>query len=97
MTKPKKSKSLCCGCTDNFYNGNNQYGIEQCAHYKGSKVVKCVIACCSEAPPFSLTGYCLSCYRKSGYAYLKNFDKITRGQHKGKYCYAGDKEFWEYK
>lgn len=97
MTNKVKSKQLCSGCEDNFYNGNNQYGIKECSHYESAEIVPCVIATTSEPPPFSLTGECLNCYRKSGYAYIKNFDKISRGKYKGMYCYGGDKDFWESK
>lgn len=38
--KPLKDKSLCSGCRENFYNGNNPYGIKECWSFKKSKVVK---------------------------------------------------------
>ena len=93
----KKSPDMCFGCDDNFYNGNNDLGVKNCWGYKSAKVVKCVIASNSTCPPFSLTQRCLSCYKKRGYIYLKNFDKIRRGQYKGMFCYAGDRSFWECK
>lgn len=40
MVKVKKSKELCSGCRENFYNGNNQYGIKECWYYKSAEVVK---------------------------------------------------------
>lgn len=96
MKKHTKSKQLCSGCTDNFYNGNNPYGIKECSHYKNSKVVKKVIAKLDEPPPFFRSDYCLDCYRQKGYVFLTNFDTITKGKYKGKYCYAGDRYRWEY-
>lgn len=36
----KKSKSLCSGCRDNFYNGNNELGVSECWSYKNARVVK---------------------------------------------------------
>ncbi len=39
MTKAEKLK-LCCGCDQNFYNGNNGMGIEVCWSLKRAKVVK---------------------------------------------------------
>lgn len=96
-TYHKKSPDMCSGCEDNFYNGRNPYGVEKCWHYKTAKVVKCVVASNSTPPPFSLTQHCLDCYRQKGYAYIKNFDKITRGQYKGMYCYKGGAGFWNYK
>jgi len=35
--KPAKSKALCSGCTDDFYNGQ---GAAECWLYKDAKVVK---------------------------------------------------------
>ena len=35
----KKSKSLCVGCRDNFYNNNNPLGAKECWGYKSAKVV----------------------------------------------------------
>ena len=35
--KPKKEK--CLGCHDDFYNGNNPYGIKECWHFKDARVV----------------------------------------------------------
>jgi hypothetical protein len=34
-----KSKSLCVGCRDNFYNGGNPLGVKECWSYKSAKVV----------------------------------------------------------
>jgi hypothetical protein len=32
-------KSLCVGCRDNYYNGNNERGIAECWHRKTAKEV----------------------------------------------------------
>ena len=34
--KPKKS--MCSGCRNNFYNGNNEYGVQECWSFKHAKV-----------------------------------------------------------
>ena len=39
LTKMVKSKKYCLGCSDNFYNGNNPYGIKKCWHFETAKVV----------------------------------------------------------
>jgi len=41
MAKLSNYKKLkyCIGCKDNFYNGNNQYGIKECWLLKNAKVV----------------------------------------------------------
>jgi hypothetical protein len=40
IEKPKKSKKLCAGCTENFYNGNNSYGVKECWNFKSARVIK---------------------------------------------------------
>lgn|ERR1700688_4661790 len=37
--KLKPSKSQCVGCFDNFYNGNNPYGVAECWGFKTARVV----------------------------------------------------------
>ena len=32
-------RELCGGCSENFYNGNNQFGIKECWNLKGARVV----------------------------------------------------------
>ena len=39
LTKQEK-KNHCSGCVDNFYNGNNQYGVKECWSLKSAKLVK---------------------------------------------------------
>lgn len=40
MSKPAKSKGLCVGCRENFYNGYNDIGTKECWNYKSARVVK---------------------------------------------------------
>jgi len=58
--KPKKSKDLCIGCHDNFYN-NERNG---CWSYKNAKVVLTSYPySLNQRPPFILQ-YKLSCFRR---------------------------------
>lgn len=34
-----KSKQLCVGCKDDFYNGKNPWGVKECWSYRSAKVV----------------------------------------------------------
>jgi hypothetical protein len=36
----KKSKALCVGCRDDFYNGQNPMGVKECWGYATAKVVQ---------------------------------------------------------
>jgi len=36
----KKSKGMCVGCRQDFYNGKNDLGIAECWRYKDAHVVK---------------------------------------------------------
>lgn len=33
------TKQDCIGCTENFYNGNNPYGVKECWLFKDAKVI----------------------------------------------------------
>lgn len=47
-----KTKSMCSGCRDNFYNGGNPYGVAECWSYKDAQVVKRVMIHRDQAPPY---------------------------------------------
>jgi hypothetical protein len=36
----EKSKAMCEGCRDDYYNGKNERGIKECWMYAGAKVVR---------------------------------------------------------
>lgn len=60
---------LCDGCSEDFYNGKNPYGIEECWNLKTAKVVQKRFVPLDAAPPWG--GYpvrwTLSCHRRTGY------------------------------
>lgn len=74
MTKREKYESLnrkramCGGCTENFYNGNNPHGIQECWNLKSAKIVMKKIVHLSQVPPWKQAPVkTLSCHRKEGY------------------------------
>lgn len=65
----KKTKKLCSGCKDNFYNGNNPLGVEECWSFENAQVVKKKFVPMSQRPPWNMPAVTtLSCHRKTGYA-----------------------------
>jgi len=48
----KKNKTHCKGCHDNFYNGNNPLGIEECWQYEDAEFVKRIPIGMNEPPPY---------------------------------------------
>ncbi len=67
----KKGKSMCAGCWNNFYNGNNPYGISECWNLKRAEVVKRKKIPISLPPPYDHIKPCkvLSCYGEKGYVF----------------------------
>lgn len=64
----KKDKSMCSGCVDNFYNGNNPYDIAECWSFKSAEVCKKKFVPLDMRPPWKMKSQqTLSCYRKKGY------------------------------
>lgn len=71
MNKPKPAKciGLCSGCRDNFYNGNNPYGVKQCWRYPSAKVAKRMLIPIQMRPPYTFPPkWVLSCYKPNGYS-----------------------------
>jgi len=67
----KIKKSYCSGCKDNFYNGHNPYGIEECWALKDAEIVKKKFVPLDQRPPWRMPAETtLSCYRKNGYVAL---------------------------
>lgn len=36
---PRKTKEMCRGCRDDFYNGTNGLGVKECWCFKGAEVI----------------------------------------------------------
>jgi len=54
MSKPTKSKRMCAGCRDNFYNGNNPMGVNECWAFSDAKVMKRLAIGKWQSPPYTL-------------------------------------------
>ncbi len=64
----KKNKSMCSGCVDNFYNGNNPYGVDECWSYAKAEVCKKKFVPLDQCPPWKMPAVTtLSCYKRKGY------------------------------
>ena len=72
-----KSKELCRGCRDDYYNHQSKGG---CWSYDQAKIVTLVRVGIWEEPPYSpaRAEKYLNCYRPDGYAMLKLSDPRVR-------------------
>ena len=43
----------CSGCRDNFYNGNNEYGVKECWNLKNAKLVMRKQIHINQVPPWN--------------------------------------------
>jgi len=67
-----KSKSLCFGCRDDYYNQNREGG---CWAFKGAKVVKRQRVGTWQPPPYPWNPETrLACYNPDGYSMLPRDD-----------------------
>ena len=66
----KKNKQLCEGCYDDFYNGKNDLGVEECWSYNNATVTQQKFVPMDMRPPW--TGLpievTLSCHRRQHFA-----------------------------
>jgi len=70
-----KNKSMCFGCRDNFYNGNNSIGVKECWLYKTAKVVTRTRVGTWEPPPYKwIPIKILSCYHAEGCSFIEKID-----------------------
>lgn len=69
----KKSKKMCVGCEDNFYNGNNQYGVKECWSFESAEIVEKLEVASSQCPPYdkSRARPVLSCFHRKQYVQVK--------------------------
>lgn len=64
-----KSKQMCLGCRNNFYNGRNDLGVKECWCYKDAKIVKRKMVSYSQVPPWNQEPIkVLDCMQIPGYA-----------------------------
>jgi hypothetical protein len=70
MTKHEKLKD-CAGCSEDFYNGHNPYGIEECWHLEDAKLVRKKKVAMDQRPPWTQPAQrVLNCYRQKGYVFV---------------------------
>jgi hypothetical protein len=67
-----KSKSMCCGCYNNFYNSSEKDG---CWSFKNAKIVTKVEVGTWQPPPYTwIPTKILSCYHRQGSSFLSKDD-----------------------
>ena len=68
----KMDKTHCAGCREDFYNGNNPYGVSECWSLKEAKLIMRKAVHMSQRPPWNQRAELYpSCYRKPGYVMVK--------------------------
>ena len=77
MKESEKLKHCSC-CENNFYNGNNEYGVKKCWGLDKAELIKRKKVHINQTPPFTQKPQkVLSCYRQKGYVFL-NCEKEDR-------------------
>lgn len=73
MSKPNKCISMCGGCRNDFYNGHNDIGVQQCWHFKTAAVEKRIKVGVWQNPPYSAKNaqWTLSCHMPEGFVQVK--------------------------
>ncbi len=70
MTKAEKLKH-CAGCEDDFYNGKNQLGVDECWRLGKAKLAEKKKIGMADAPPWKHNPIkVLSCYHQKGYWFV---------------------------
>lgn len=79
MSKPAKTTRLCSGCRDDFYNGHNDLGCQQCWSFPSAVVEKRIKVGVWERPPYNAkrAAWTLSCHKPQGYVQVKP-DALTK-------------------
>jgi hypothetical protein len=74
------TKSNCSGCSENFYNGNNPYGVKECWCFKSAKIIKRKKVGMNDRPPWTWKPEKYpDCYHQEGYVFI-NCEKGDRQQ-----------------
>ena len=75
-----KSKSMCTGCRDDYYNHNREGG---CWSFASARVVERVQVGIWEPPPYSpdRKQECLSCFQPEGFVMLEPTDPRVREEN----------------
>ena len=61
----------CSGCRNDFYNGNNNLGVEECWSLKKARLVLKKEVHINQIPPWNQEPkQVLSCYHRDGYVYV---------------------------
>ncbi len=61
----------CSGCRNDFYNGNNEYGVKQCWFLETAKLIKRKEVHINQVPPWNQKAKLLpSCYHKPQHVYV---------------------------
>lgn len=73
MAKKMDAKH-CIGCEDNFYNGNNPYGVKECWGLETAKLMTRYRICVNSPTVKSsfVKVNAPSCYHEKGYAYYND-------------------------
>ena len=68
MIKREKRRKYCSGCTENFYNGNNPLGIDECWCLEDAKIVTKKFVHVDMRPPWNVKPEkTLSCHHRRRY------------------------------
>lgn len=68
----KMTKKACVGCSDNFYNGNNPMGVQECWMFKDAKIISRRRVGVWEPPPWTSKPESLpNCYHAKGVIFVK--------------------------
>ena len=64
-------KKHCLGCDNNFYNGNNPYGVKECWSLANAELIMRKEVSINDVPPWKQKARkFLNCYRRKGYCYI---------------------------
>ena len=69
MTRKVVTKNDCAGCHNNFYNGHNSLGVQECWSFKTATLVKKLDIHVHRSPPYKGMKPTArpSCYKAQGY------------------------------